>query len=106
MSQADPLKPLFLIKEKGGRRQREELKAIWGETESEMLTLDVDRDTGLLAVGDCLVGGLTDDLLTRLDVGRRQVERAHGALSSAIPEQGLQREEQSEVELHRIQQCW
>lgn len=36
-----------------------------------MLTLDVNRDTGLLAVGDCLVGGLTDDLLTCLDVGRR-----------------------------------
>lgn len=35
------------------------------------LTLDVDGDAGLLAVGDCLVGGLTDDLLTRLDVGRR-----------------------------------
>lgn len=35
------------------------------------LTLDVDGDAGLLAVGDRLVGGLTDDLLTRLDVGRR-----------------------------------
>lgn len=38
---------------------------------SGMLTLDVDRDTGLLAVGDRLVGRLTDDLLTCLDVGRR-----------------------------------
>lgn len=36
-----------------------------------MLTLNVNCDTGLLAVGDCLVGGLTDDLLTCLNVGRR-----------------------------------
>lgn len=35
-----------------------------------MLTLNVNCDTGLLAVGDCLVGGLTGDLLTCLNVGR------------------------------------
>lgn len=28
---------------------------------SGILTLDVNRDTGLLAVGHCLVGGLADD---------------------------------------------
>lgn len=37
---------------------------------SSVLTLDVDCDTGFLAVGDCLIGGLADDLLTCLDVGR------------------------------------
>lgn len=36
----------------------------------DVLTLNVDCDTGLLAVGDRLVGRLTDDLLTRLNVGR------------------------------------
>lgn len=36
-----------------------------------MLTLDINRDTGLLAVGDGLVGRLTGYLLTRLDVGGR-----------------------------------
>lgn len=56
-----------------------------------MLTLDVDCDAGLLAVGDRLVGGLADDLLTHLDVGRQQVERADGAFSPAVPQQCLQR---------------
>lgn len=60
-----------------------------------LLTLDVNGDAGLLAVGDCLVGGFAGDLLTRLDVGRREVERAHGAFSPAVPQQGLQRGRQS-----------
>lgn len=60
------------------------------ERETGVLTLDVDGDAGLLAVGDRLVGGLTDDLLTCLDVGWRQVEGAHGALSPAVSQQGLQ----------------
>ncbi len=57
-----------------------------GKTEREtgVLTLDVDGDAGLLAVGDCLVGGLTDDLLTCLDVGWRQVKRAHSAFPPAV----------------------
>lgn len=61
-----------------------------GSREIGLLTLDVNGDTGLFAIGDCLVGGLTDDLLTRLDVGRRQIERAHCAFPPAVPEQGLQ----------------
>lgn len=59
-----------------------------------MLTLDVDGHAGLLAVGHGLVGGLADDLLTRLDVGGRQVERAHRALPPAVPQQRLQENEQ------------
>lgn len=35
-----------------------------------MLTLDVNCDTGLLAVGNCFVGGPADDLLTGFDDGR------------------------------------
>lgn len=66
-----------------------------------MLTLDVDGHAGLLAVGHGLVGRLADDLLTRLDVGGRQVERAHRALPPAVPQERLQ--ENRERESKRVQ---
>lgn len=58
-----------------------------------LLTLDVDGHAGLLAVGHGLVGGLADDLLTRLDVGGREVERAHRALPPAIAQERLKETE-------------
>lgn len=58
-----------------------------------MLTLDVDGHAGLLAIGHGLVGGLADDLLTRLDVGGRQVERTYRALPPAVPQECLQEKE-------------
>lgn len=64
--------------------------------EKGALTLDVDGDAGLLAIGDGLVGGLADDLLARLDVGRRQVERAHRALPPAVAEQRLRKKRQKQ----------
>ena len=57
-----------------------------------VLTLDVDGDAGLLAVGDCLVGGLAGDLLACLHVGGGQVQGAHRALPPAIPQQRLHTE--------------
>lgn len=54
-----------------------------------LLTLDVDGDAGLFAVGDCLVGGLADDLLPCLDVGWWKVKSADGAFSPAVPQQRL-----------------
>ena len=57
------------------------------------LTLDVDGHRGVLPVGRRLVGGPAGDELTRLDVAGRQVQRAHRALSAAVPQQGLRTEE-------------
>lgn len=49
----------------------EMLRALKKERErSGILTLDVDCDTGLLAIGNCFVGGPADDLLTCFDDGR------------------------------------
>lgn len=46
------------------------IKKINKKFRENMLTLNVNSDTGLPAVGHCFVRGLADDLLTRLDVGR------------------------------------
>lgn len=56
-----------------------------GGVKRSLLTLDVDGDAGLLAVGHGLVGGSADDLLARLDVGGGDVEGANGALSPPVP---------------------
>lgn len=69
------------------------------------LTLDVDGDAGLLAVGDGLVGGLADDLLARLDVGWRQVERAHRALPPAVAEQRLRKKRQKQKVEQKLKSC-
>lgn len=69
---------MFLIRETSTNqtlntqlKRRERQKATKSNIYSEnvSLTLDVNRDTDLLAIGDCLVGGLTYDLLTCLNVG-------------------------------------
>lgn len=49
--------------------KKKEKKSHSGKMRDGGLTLDVDGDAGLFAIGDCLVGGLTGDLLARLDVG-------------------------------------
>lgn len=56
----------------------------------DSLTLDVDGDCGLFAVGRRFVGGPAGDLLTALDVRGRDVERAHCAFSFAVSQQSLQ----------------
>lgn len=53
------------------------------------LTLDVDGDRGLFAVGRGFVGRPAGDALAALDVGRRDVEGADGALSVAVTQQRL-----------------
>ena len=63
-----------------------------------VLTLDIDGDTGLLAIGNGLICGTTDDLLSGLDVGGRDVQCADGALSPPISEKCLRRERERERE--------
>lgn len=55
----------------------------------DSLTLDVDGDRGLLAVGRRFVGGTAGDPLAALYVRGGDVERAHRAFSSAISQQRL-----------------
>lgn len=55
----------------------------------DSLTLDVDGDCGLLAVGRRFVGSTAGDLLAALDVRRRDVERADCAFSSSVAQQCL-----------------
>lgn len=64
---------------------------VWTEAQSveDSLTLDVDGDRGLFAVGRRFVGGTAGDPLAALDVRGGDVERAHRAFSSAISQQRL-----------------
>lgn len=55
----------------------------------DSLTLDVDGDRGLLAIGRRFVGSTAGDLLAALDVQRRDVECADRAFSSAVAQQCL-----------------
>lgn len=69
------------------------------------LTLDVDSDTGLFAVGHCLVGSSADDLLARLDVGGWNVEGADRALSPSISKKSLQEEQNGQVWMLAKKKC-
>lgn len=70
---------------------REECKCV------ASLTLDVDGDTGLFAVGHCLIGGSADDLLTGFDVGGGNVEGAYRALSPPVSKKSLREEKNRQV---------
>lgn len=72
-----------------GRERAFGANCVWREAQRAALTLDVDGDRGLLAVGRRFVGGAAGDLLSALDVGRGDVERAHRAFSSSISQQRL-----------------
>lgn len=64
---------------------------VWTEAQllEDSLTLDVDGNRGLLAVGRCFVGSTAGDLLAVLDVRGRDVERADRAFSSTVTQQCL-----------------
>lgn len=72
-----------------GRKRVFGANCVWREAQRRTLTLNIDGDCGLLAVGRCFVGGAAGDLLSALDVGRSDVERAHRAFSSPISQQRL-----------------
>lgn len=61
------------------------------------LTLDVNVDAGLFAIGHSFVGRSTDDLLACLDVGGRQVEGANRTLPPSITKQCLRGEKKERV---------